>query len=206
MSVFITLLVIGLAGLVCMAIPVFGKHGHAGHGASHVGHIAPHAGHGTAPHAHASPLVRGGQRGAGSGLFMGLSPSPRTIFSLIAFYGAFGNLFQQYFHLTTALSGVAALVPAYLIERFLMTPLWNFLMGFAAEPAQPLQTLLLQEAEAVTNFSGGRGMVKVVHNEREVQFLAHLSPEQATMPVGVGTKLRVEEVDAEKERLTVRVE
>ncbi len=208
MSVFITLLVIGLAGLVFMAIPAFGHHAQIGHGASHAGHIAPHAGHAptTAPHTHTVPAPHGQQGDAGTGAFLGLLPSPRTLFSLLTFYGAFGNLFQQYFHLTMGISALLATLPAYLIERCVATPLWNLLIGFAAEPAQPMQSLLLKEAEAVSHFTNGKGMVKVIHDEREVQFLAQLSPEQANIPISVGTKLRIEEVNTEKERLTVRLE
>lgn len=210
MSVFITLLVVGLTGLVFMALPAFSHHAGIGHGGADAGHIAPHAGHAAGVHSHDIGSHAGHHDAAAphttSSGFLGLIPSPRTLFSLLTFYGAFGNLFQQYFHLAMGMSAALALIPAYLLERWAATPLWTFLMGFAAPPSRPMQSLLLKEAEATSNFSNGKGMVKVIHDEREVQFLAQLTPEQAGIPVNVGTKLRVEEVDAEKERLTVRLD
>lgn len=206
MSVFITLLVIGLAGLVFMAIPAFGHHGDIGHGGADAGHLAAHPAHTHATTHHIQGHHDASAPNAPTGAFLGLIPSPRTLFSLLTFYGAFGNLFQQYFHLAVGLSALLALVPAYLIERCVATPLWNLLMGFAAQPAQPMQSLLLKEAEAISHFTNGKGMVKVIHDEREVQFLAQLSPEQANIPIRVGTKLRIEEVNTEQERLTVRLE
>ena len=84
-----------------------------------------------------------------------------------------------------------------------MTPLWNALIHAEGQPSAPLEELVMDEAEAVTPFTNGRGIVQVVRDGRLVQFSAHLPAEQATMPVRVGDKLRVEDVDAEKERLTV---
>ncbi len=197
MSVFIILLVIGLTGLVFMAIPAFGGH----HGA--IGHHVPFTGHAHAAHAvHGHPPHTSNSN---SGTYLGLIPSPRTLFSLLTFYGAFGNLFQQQFHLTVGLSALLAPLPAYLIERFVATPLWNFLLKFAAVPDSELQTLLLKEAESVTAFVNDKGMVKVVRDGREVQFLAHLATDQKGIAIPMGTKLRIEEVDAEKERLIVRL-
>jgi hypothetical protein len=90
-----------------------------------------------------------------------------------------------------------------LLERYAVTPLWNEMLQFQGEPCSPLEYLLLQEAEAVTPFRNGRGVVQVERDGRLVQFSAHLPAAQATMPVQVGDKLRIEEVDEKNERVVV---
>lgn len=214
MSPFILLMAAGITGMVMMALPGL-MHGHVGHihiGHTHAGgHIAPHAAtgahtaHGAAAH-HAGAGGRPqAEMGAGRAWFGGLIPSPRTIFSLLALYGAFGFAFVDGLHMTQTIAALAALVPAWGIERFLITPLWNMLFRYQAEPDTPLECLAFTEAKAVTPFSNGRGIVSVVRDGRCVQFSAHLIEEQAGMPIKVGERLLVENVDAEKERLTVRL-
>ena len=215
MSVFLILMVAGLTGLVLMALPGLLHQGHGGH----AGHTLPPAGHTTSGHLpqgaghHALPAPSG-QQGAhahatsqnaeGGGWSVArFLPNPRVIFSLMTLIGAFGNLFNRSLHLTPLLSGLLAFPCAYVIEQFAIKPLWNFLFQFEGKPSTPLAHLVLGEAEAVTPFANGKGIVQVVRDGRLVQFSAHLSPEQAMMPIHVGDKLRIEEVDAKKERLTV---
>ena len=62
---------------------------------------------------------------------------------------------------------------------------------------------MLADARAVTPFRNGRGIVELVRDGRIVQFDARLVDPQAGLAVKVGDRLRVEEVDAQRERLTV---
>lgn len=209
MSIFLALMVAGLTGLVVMALPGL-LHSHVGgHDVGHIGHGheigAHHAGghvaHGDAAHGHAHH--DGATDGASKTWLGGLIPSPRTIFSLLALYGAFGYALSEGGYLPPKPAALAALVPAWLIERFLVTPLWNLMFRFQGRPDAPLETLVMTEAEAVTPFTNGRGIVSVIRDGRAVQFSARLPEAQAAMKVRVGDKLRIEDVDAANERLTV---
>ena len=121
-------------------------------------------------------------------------------------YGGFGVALTDAAHLSTKLAAILAIVPAFLIERFVVTPLWNALMSFDGVPSSDLTELTFQDAEAVTPFRNGKGMVSVVRDGRAVQFRATLPADQAIMPVCVGDKLRIEQVDAEHERVTVSIQ
>jgi hypothetical protein len=243
--VFLTLMVIGLVGLVMMAIPAFGRHGHGGatgHGGhlGHGGHAGPaghhlgtghgsaHAGAGHAVGAHlaVAPAPNGGAAGAqplapapggptgqemvpadarGSSGWVRLIPSPRAVFSVLALYGAFGNALVQAAHLPWLVAALVALLPTIAVERFAVTPLWNLVFRFQGQPSAPLEELIFDEATAVTPFRNGRGLISIVREGRLVQFSARLRPDQASIPVKVGARLRVEDVDARQERLTVSV-
>jgi hypothetical protein len=231
---FLTLMVVGLVGLLMMAIPAFRHHGHVhaahgGHGAA--GHAA--AGHAAAGHvarAGAAPRLAGGRAGAGrsaivpgspgatvvagaetipadaapSGLLRFL-PSPRAICSVLALYGAFGNALIRAGHLPFVPAAIAAAVPALLIEHFLVRPVWNLLFRFEGQPSSPLDALLMSEAQAVVPFRNGRGLVSVVRDGRAVQLAATLREDHSALPVKVGDRLRIEDVDAARERVTVSV-
>jgi hypothetical protein len=243
--VFLTLMVIGLVGLVMMAIPAFGRHGHGGptgHGGhlGHGGHAGPgghhlgtghgsaHAGAGHAVGAHlaVAPAPSSGAAGAqplapapggptsqemvpadagGSSGWVRLIPSPRAVFSVLALYGAFGNALVQAAHLPWLVAALVALLPTIAVERFAVTPLWNLVFRFQGQPSAPLEELIFDEATAVTPFRNGRGLISIVREGRLVQFSARLRPDQASIPVNVGARLRVEDVDARQERLTVSV-
>lgn len=246
-------MVIGLVGLVMMAIPALGRHGHAGstghgghlghgghHGGhlGHGGHVGPHhlgAGHGAAhagaghvvsPHLATAPAASApGAHGLapvpppgagtsqemvpadarGSAGWVRFIPSPRAVFSVLALYGAFGNALLQTAHLPLIVAALVALLPTIAVERFAVTPLWNLVFRFQGQPSAPLEELIFDEATAVTPFRNGRGLISVVREGRLVQFSARLRADQASLPVKVGTRLRVEDVDARQERLTVSV-
>lgn len=216
MSIFLILMVMGLTGMVMLALPGLFRSAHIG--GHHVGHAGHHVGGargvhgGQLPRGHAAGQMargqgaqQGNQAAAGSvprGV-AGMLPSPRTVFSFLAMYGAFGYALVEAAHWHTLQAGLVALVPAWLLERYLVSPLWNALFQFQAAPCSPLEDLTFCEAEAVTPFANGRGIVRVVRDGRMVQFSARLSEEQANMPVRVGDKLKVEEVDRAHERLTV---
>ena len=95
------------------------------------------------------------------------------------------------------------LFPAVLLERLALTPLWNLLLGFQGKPCTPIEHLVMSEAEAVTPFRNGKGIVRVVRDGRDVQFSAQLPPSQAAIPVRVGDKMRIEEVEPDGEHLKV---
>jgi hypothetical protein len=217
MSVFLALMVAGLTGLIVMALPAFGHHAHFGspHGLGTAGHSGLHLGPGTgATHAGgaaggqsitAQGTAPGTQGGASSASMLRFLPSPRMIFSLLALYGAFGNVLYGALHLPMFAAALLALVPAVLLEKFAVTPLWNTMISAQGKPCSPLEALTLCEAEAVTAFRNGKGIVAMERDGRMVQFSAQLMPEQAHLPVHVGDRLRVEEVDTRRERMTVAV-
>jgi hypothetical protein len=207
MSIFLILMVMGLTGMVMMALPGLFRSAHIG--GHHIGHAGHHVGGQHGAHggqlAHGHGAQQGEQAAAGPAPrgIAGILPSPRTIFSLLAMYGAFGYALAEAAHLGALPAGLVALAPAWLLERYAVTPLWNALFQFQAAPCSPLEDLTFCEAEAVTPFANGRGIVRVVRDGRMVQFSARLPEEQASMPVRVGDKLKVEEVDTAHERLTV---
>ena len=202
---FLVLMVVGLVGLGVMAVPAFVRHGGPGHGthavhalrAGHVAKLAPGRTTGSASHA----LATSGARGTAMTRFV---PSPRLVLSLLALYGAFGNVLIAA-HLPTWAAVLVAIVPAGLVERFAVTPLWRTLFRFESQASAPLAELVMSEATAVTAFRRGRGVVSVVREGRLVQFSARLTAAQADLPVRVGDRLRVEDVDPERERVTVSV-
>jgi hypothetical protein len=200
---FLTLMVVGLAGLVAMALPALGRHGAAGHGlhahgvrgvlhAGTVGKLAPIGAKSTAlVHAAPSWMTR-------------FLPSPRLVFSTLALYGAFGGVFVAA-HVAFGWAALAALVPTAIVERFAVTPLWRLLFRYQGEPSSPLTEVVMADATAVTAFRNGRGIVSLVRDGRAVQFSARLVDAQVGVPVQVGDRLRVEDVEPERERLTVSI-
>jgi hypothetical protein len=230
---FLIMMVIGLVGLATMAIPAFSRHGttppapgHAGalgHGAGG-GHLPVHGalqGHAPAtgvrtalapPHAQpttvtgssASQEMLPAADAAPSGIMRWL-PSPRGVFTALALYGAFGNALVDAFHLTPLVAAVAALMPTLFVERFVVRPLWNLVFRFQGRPSASLDQLILAEAVAVVPFRNGRGIVSTNREGRVIQLAARLCDEQAGLSVKVGDLLRIEEVDARHERVTVSV-
>jgi hypothetical protein len=224
---FLVLMAIGLVGLAVMAVPAFGRHGGPLHGthALRSGHLAGLAASGRGPTA---ALIGAGQVAAAGHVAVGhvgpsggadptglvrreprpglarFLPSPRLVFSLLALYGAFGNVLRAA-HLTMLTAAVVAVLPAALVERFVVTPVWRLLFRFQAPPSAPLEELILSEATAVTPFRNGRGIVSTIRDGRLVQFSARLVDAQARTPVKVGDRLRVEDLDPKNERLTVSV-
>ncbi len=216
-------MVIGLVGLTAMAVPAF-AHGHnalSGHGVGHsgVGHagighagVGQGIGHAAAAQGMAHASVTPGARGALSQLLPAdatqqglwrLVPSPRRVFSLLALYGAFGNAGTHAFHLSLLTAALAAALPALLLEWSALRPLWNVLFRVQAAPCSPLEQLISCEARAVVPFRNGRGMVSAIRDGRSVQLMASLREEQRALPVKVGDRLLIDDVDAARERVTV---
>jgi hypothetical protein len=208
---FLTLMAIGLAGLVAMALPALSGQGHAHSGAAHHGafDVAALRKLGSILKATLFQAKSGEDRSSGrvspALVLLRMVPSPRLVFSLVALYGAFGNALVRAGHLRPAVAAFVAVLPALLVERVAVTPLWNLAFRFRGQPSSPLGALVLEEAKAVTPFRNGRGVVAVVRDGRLVQFSAHLVEPQGEARVRVGDRLVVEAVDSEHERLTVSV-
>jgi len=199
-------------------------HGHAGHGHlghGHAGHA--HVGHGDAGHAqlghghgpaqahavqssaaaNAHHAVSHGSGGAAGRVFWAIA-SPRFLFSFALGFGATGLIARPL--LGGPLLAATAIAGAVLFERSLVSPLWNFLMRFASKPARTLETAVTDEATAVTAFDpNGQGIVSLEVDGQIQQILATLSPEDRRLGVHVraGQRVRIDDVDAERNRCTV---
>ena len=178
---FLTLIVVGLVGLVMMAIPALGGHGRGHFGTLH-GHggSTGHAGHGYSIRGHHSHDSDDALVVADSAPEhkLGFIPSPHAIFSFLALYGAFGNALLRAGHCSQFFSALAALAPALIVERFLIRPLFSLLFRFQARPSSPLDALVFADARAVVPFRNGRGVVSVNRDGRLIQLSARLLPAQ----------------------------
>jgi hypothetical protein len=105
------------------------------------------------------------------------------------------------------LLGVAAL-GGLLFEFALVRPLWNFLFRFESAPALTLETCIGDEARAATSFDAkGHGLIALELDGQIVQLLGSLRPEDrdAGIRIRAGDPVRIDEVDAERNRCTVRL-
>lgn len=176
-------------------------HGHAAHGGAHAAsHGASHASHHAAPDAaHHATAHAGGT----SQVLLALM-SPRLLFSVCLGLGTTGVLLRN--SLTEPLLFGAALAGGILFERFIVTPIWNFTFRFASNPALTLESALLSEATAVTRFdANGQGIIAIEVDGQMVQLLGTLQSDDRAMGARVlaGARLRVEDVDAARNRCTV---
>ena len=180
-------LLLGSAGLAMMAVSGLGRHAHGGRMPGvRVAHRGGHHVH----HAHSLRTLL----------------SPRVMFSVLIGLGATGVLFQG------PLRGIAlfatALLGGVLFERFLVSPLWNFLFRFASNPATTLDHCIAEEARAVSTFDAeGHGLVALELDGQIVQLLATLRPTDraAGVRVRVGDRVLIEEVDTKRNRCIVSV-
>jgi hypothetical protein len=209
MDLYISSLLLGVLGLAAMALSGLGHQSHGG--AQGTSHGAGHAGHGNGVHAHVGHALTNGARGGkhggpgGRGGFLWSLMSPRILFSLAFGFGAAGELVRPVFP-DGVLRVVAALAGAVLFERFVVTPLWNFTMRFASQPALTLESAIADEATAVTAFdANGQGIVSVEVDGQIVQVLATLLPTDRSLGVRVraGQRVRIEDVNAAASRCTV---
>jgi hypothetical protein len=192
-------LVLGGAGLGIMALSGLGRHGNHGghHGAHHGGHHGGHhvAHHGADAHGH---HAHHGHHTLWSVV------SPRVVFSALLGFGATGILARG--ALGGAVLFALAVVGGVVFERFVVTPVWNFLLRFASAPARTLESTLLDEARAASGFdANGQGLVALELDGQVVQVLGTLRPEDRALGLRVraGDRLRIEDVDAERHRCTV---
>lgn len=224
MDIYLTSLALGGVGLVAMSIGGFGReghghaahghgahtgdalagHGHGGHGHpgdGHAGHIG-HAGHG----GHGQPGDHGHHAGARDAIASSLLSlmSPRVLFSVALGLGTSGLLLRPF------IGGIAlfaaALLGGVLFERFIVTPIWNFTFRFASNPALTLESAIMGEATAVTSFdANGQGLIAIEVDGQVVQLLGTLqrSDQELRVRVPAGARLRVEDVDAARNRCSV---
>lgn len=102
---------------------------------------------------------------------------------------------------------VAAVAGGVAFERLLVNPLWNFMFRFASSPAQTLESSVEDDAKAVTNFDkNGQGLIAVEVDGHVVQVLGTLTQTDRDSGVRVraGDVVRIEDVDADRNRCTVR--
>jgi len=203
---------LGLGGLVIQLLLGFGHGSHSAHAAGHShggtphpgghaplgpahGSSAPHAAHSPAAHSH-SPIARD-VRGI---VFFLLAP--RVWFSLLFGFGAAGALLQPLLSGTPRVC--VALVGAWIFERYLVEPVWNFCLRFASTPAKTLESVLMEEAVAKTNFdANGQGLVSVTLDGQICQMLATLEPGAPAGRIFVGDKLTVTAVNLKRNSCTV---
>ena len=101
---------------------------------------------------------------------------------------------------------IAALAGGVLFEAGLVRPLWNSLFRFASNPALTLESAVAGEATAVTNFdANGQGLIAIEMDGQMVQLLGTLQSDDRAMAIRIaaGTRLRIEDVDAARNRCTV---
>ena len=201
MSVYEFSLALGAAGLGIMGLSGF-AHTVGGH---HAGHASPssHTGHHAISMRGGARAIRGGSRGGARALWALLSP--RALFSLCVGFGATGVAL----HTVAGGSVLLALAVsgALVFEMGLMRPLWNFLFRFESTPALTLESCVGDEARAATSFDAqGHGLIALELDGQLVQLLGSLCREDrdAGIRVRAGDPVRIDDVDAERNRCTVR--
>ncbi len=217
MDLYLFTLVLGFGGLVLMAMLGLGHGSHGGHhlhGHGH-GHAGPghggHAHHGVAP-AKFAKATHVQHHGGNHAVRQGRSPadllgllSPRVLFSLLFGFGVAGTLLHPLIHLSLLLLALSALA-AIVFERGLIQPLWKFLLNFASQPAQTLDTLVLEEGQAATDFDrSGHGLVAVDLDGQTRQILGTLCPEErhGDTRVRTGDRLFIRAIDGARNTCTV---
>ncbi|HKI96810.1 MAG TPA: hypothetical protein VJ992_16085 [Gemmatimonadales bacterium] len=221
MSLFLATLGLGLGGLLLMALPGMRRHARAGHTRVHArarGHTRASAranvrgrGAGQAKagahgaHAHATHAPQQVARHGVADSLLRFVPEPHLIFSVLALFGAFGNVLQRTLHLPFWTAALAAGGIAVTLEWLVVARLWRFALRFTGAPTSSLGSLLMDQVEAVTAFRNGKGIVRAVLDGRAVQLSAELIPEESALTVRVGDALTIQEVDPERERVRVSV-
>ncbi len=190
-------LALGVTGLSVMALFGLGHHGSAGaHGHAGHGGTTAHGGHHGHPGGHSHEPT-------GLGRLAGLL-SPRLLFSFLVGVGATGMLGRP-FLFEPLLLGVA-LAGGVAFEKLLVGPIWKFMFRFESRPAAMLESAVMEEAEAMTDFDAqGHGLIKLELDGQVVQLLGTLSPDEMarTRRIRRGDLLRIEDVDAARNRCIV---
>jgi hypothetical protein len=199
MDIYLTALALGGVGLVGMAVGGVGRHGSSPHGAQgHAGaaHPAGHVQTGRAQASHATSQQQ-------SNPLVALM-SPRVLFSVALGLGTAGLVLRDF--LGGPLLFAASLALGILFERFIVAPVWNLAFRFASNPAATLEGSIMDEATAVTAFDrNGQGLIAVEVDGQMVQILGTLQAGDREMKVKVpaGSRLRIQDVDAARNRCTV---
>ena len=131
--------------------------------------------------------------------------SPRFLFSFFLGFGAAGLIVRPL--AGGAILAAASVFGGVVLEWLLVLPLWNFSMRFASTLAATLESAIADEATAVTAFdANGQGIVSIEVDGQVVQILATLQPDHRALAgprIRAGQRVRIEEVDAERNRCTV---
>ncbi len=205
-------LTLGGVGLGVMALSGFAQaahvgHSHGAHGHGHGHAHDSHAGDGHTTHIPAGGARHAGLRGArgapGASRLLALL-QPRVAFSVLVGFGAAGLLLRPLVPEPGLV--ITSLGAGLLFEWGLVAPVWRFLFRFASAPAQTLESVVSDEARAVTGFdANGNGLVAVELDGQVVQLLATLNAAEraAARKVRAGDRLRIEAVDDTRNRCTV---
>ena len=122
--------------------------------------------------------------------------SPRVAFTVALGFGATGALLQTALPLEPW-RALASLSGGVALEKIVVAPLWNALLGFGSRPARTLESAVMEEAVALTNFDrDGCGLVSIDLDGHETRVLGRLTPEHRGQSVRTGATLLVESVDA----------
>jgi hypothetical protein len=210
MDLYITSLLLGAAGLGVMALSGLGSRGHsaggrgATHGAGRAGHVHLH-GHAQSHAAHTARSLSAGNGTRAATQALWAVTSPRFLFSFFLGFGTAGLSVRPFAGGAVLLA--SAVLGGVVLERFLVSPLWNFAMRFASAPASTLESAVSDEATAVTAFdANGHGIVSVEVDGQVVQILATLQPDHRALAgprIRAGQRVRIDEIDAERNRCTV---
>lgn len=197
-------LVLGATGLAVMAFFGFGHHGpdHGGHVGHHGGHDAGHGHHGgPGPGHHAGDGHGHGESGLGR---LTALLSPRLLFSVLVGIGATGLIARPF--LFEPLTAFTALGGGVLFERWLVGPIWRFMFRFESRPALMLESVVMEQAEAMMDFDAkGQGLIRLELDGQVVQLLGTLTAEDLARSHRIrrGDLLRIEDVDTARNRCTV---
>ncbi len=221
MDIYLISLLIGGLGLAAMGLMGLGSHGHdsggghghdAGGGHGHAGHsghgdLTIHHGHTGGNGGHDAGHVHHGEQHhdaqAASPLLQLMSP--RVIFSVAFGLGATGLALRPLL-IGGPLLAFAAIAGGIALERLIVQPLWNWFMRFGSNPAMTLESAIESEAVVVSSFdSSGHGLVSVEVDGQVVQLLATLRRAELGKGdrVKAGDTVRIEEIDAARNRCTV---
>jgi nitrous oxidase accessory protein NosD len=130
--------------------------------------------------------------------------SPRFLFAGLLGFGLVGMSLQSWLGGTVLL--LAAIAGAIVIERAVVNPLWKLALRFASNPATTLDGAIESDAVAVSNFDrNGQGIIAVEVDGHIQQVLATLTvaDRAAGARVRAGQRVRIEEVDSERQRCSV---
>jgi len=128
--------------------------------------------------------------------------SPLRLFSFSLGVGAAGMLGQSLTSLPPLALLVLALLAGLAFYRFVIQPLFGFVLKFASKPAETLSGATGQEAVADSRFdANGKGIVTVVVDGQLVRLLATLDGDP--QPIEAGEKLTVVSVDTKRNQCTV---
>ena len=205
MTIYEFSLALGAAGLGIMSLSGF-AHTIGGHHGAHAPHGARtgHHGAGRGGMRAGRGAARGGARAGGARALWALL-SPRPLFSMLVGFGVVGLILHPM--LPGALLLPISAAGGILFELGITRPLWNFLFRFESAPALTLESCIGDEARAATSFdTKGDGIVALELDGQMVQLLGTLHHEdrEAGIHVRAGDPVRIDEVDAERNRCIVR--